>query len=50
MSKVLTKQKEFVKWLKENYLYNQFDSAHTMLKMEAVWIAMKREIKGEDNE
>lgn len=37
---VIAKQLEFVEWLKDNGMYNQFDSAHTMRKMMSVWEKM----------
>lgn len=33
----MTEQQEFVAWLKKHGLYNEFDSAHVMRRMQSVW-------------
>ena len=37
------KQVEFVRWLQDKGLYDQFDTAETMVKLQAVWEALKKE-------
>jgi len=34
---VIKQQQQFVDWLKNKGLYNQFDSAHVMQRMHEVW-------------
>ena len=34
---VIAKQLQFVEWLKSKGLYNEFDTAHTMCRMQDVW-------------
>ncbi len=33
------RQQKFVQWLKDNGLYNPFESAGTMCRMQDVWVA-----------
>jgi len=42
MNKEIAKQLEFIKWLKDNKLYNEYESASTMSKMQKVWKTAKK--------
>lgn len=34
---IIKKQQQFVNWLKSKGIYNEFDSAHVMQRMQDVW-------------
>ena len=39
---------EFIEWLKDNGLYNEYESGQTMIKMFQVWLACQIKINEED--
>jgi len=43
MSDEIQQQLNFVEWLKENNLYNEYDNAATMRRMQAVWLANQQQ-------